>query len=94
MDEVENMANKARSDRMRFVQGRVVSDKMDKTRVILIETLKIHPLLKKAVRKSQKLKIHDEKNESREGDLVSAIETRPLSADKRHRLFKIVERAR
>lgn len=87
------MATKNRSERLRIIQGRVVSEKNDKTRVILIETLITHPLFKKAMRKSKRIKIHDEKNESHEGDLVSAIETRPLSKEKRHRLFKILERA-
>lgn len=88
------MATKARSVKFKVVQGRVVSDKMEKTRVILIETLRIHPLFKKAIRHSRRLKIHDEKNESKEGDTVTAIETRPLSKDKRHRLYKILERAK
>jgi len=86
------MAHHERSTQIRTIRGKVISDKMDKTRVILIETLKTHPLFKKAVHKSKHIKIHDERNESKEGDLVEAIETRPLSRDKRHRLFKIVER--
>lgn len=87
------MSEKTRSERIRIIQGRVVSDKNDKTRVILIETLITHPLFKKSMRKSKRIKIHDERNESKEGDLVSAIETRPLSREKRHRLYKILERA-
>jgi len=82
-----------RSARMRLIQGRVVSDKMDKTRVILLESRKMHPLIRKPLVKSQRIKIHDPKNESKEGDVVIALETRPLSRDKRHRLFKIVEKA-
>lgn len=85
---------KERSKNMRIIQGRVISDKMDKTRVILVEDLKRHPLFKKAVRESTRYKIHDEKNEAKVGDLVSAVETRPLSRHKRHRLFKILEKAR
>jgi small subunit ribosomal protein S17 len=83
-----------RSKNIRIIQGRVVSDKMDKTRVILVESLIRHPLFKKAVRRSTKYKIHDERNETHMGDLVSAVETRPLSKEKRHRLFKILEKAR
>lgn len=83
-----------RSEKFRIIQGRVVSDKMSKTRVILIEQTATHPLFKKPVHRSKKVKIHDERNEAHEGDLVIAIETRPLSRDKRHRLFKIVERAK
>ena len=83
-----------RSKNMRIIQGKVISDKMDKTRVILVEDLKMHPLFKKAVRQSTKYKIHDEKNETKVGDVVSAVETRPLSAQKRHRLFKVLEKAR
>ncbi|MBU42956.1 MAG: 30S ribosomal protein S17 [Leptospiraceae bacterium] len=83
---------KTRAKRIRTIVGRVVSDKTDKTRVILVETFFTHPKFKKTVKRSQRIKIHDEKNESREGDIVSAIETRPLSRWKRHRLFKVVER--
>ncbi len=82
-----------RTAKMRLIQGRVVSDRMDKTRVILLESRKMHPVIKKPLVKSHKLKIHDEKNESKLGDVVVAIETRPLSRDKRHRLFKILEKA-
>ena len=83
-----------RSKNVRIIQGKVVSDNMDKTRVILVETLMMHPLFKKAVRRSTRYKIHDEKNETKVGDLVSAVETRPLSRHKRHRLFKVLEKAR
>lgn len=79
--------------RENFIQGKVVSDKMAKTRVILIETVKKHRFFAKPIRRSKRVKIHDEKNESKVGDVVLAIETRPLSAQKRHRLYKIVERA-
>ena len=83
-----------RSKNVQIIQGKVVSDNMDKTRVILVETLMMHPLFKKAVRRSTRYKIHDEKNETKVGDLVSAVETRPLSRHKRHRLFKVLEKAR
>ena len=88
------MAHKERSKNFRMIQGRVVSDKMDKTRVVLVETLRRHPLFHKAMRHSRSIKIHDERNEAHEGDLVLAIETRPLSRHKRHRLHKILERAK
>ncbi|MCB1323931.1 MAG: 30S ribosomal protein S17 [Spirochaetales bacterium] len=88
------MAHHHRSKNYRLIQGRVVSDKMDKTRVILVEHIMIHPLFKKALRRSKRIKIHDETNQAKEGDLISAVEMRPLSRDKRHRLFKILERAK
>jgi small subunit ribosomal protein S17 len=82
-----------RTAKVRLIQGRVVSDTMDKTRVILLESRKMHPLIKKPLVKSHRIKIHDAKNESKLGDVVLAVETRPLSRDKRHRLFKILEKA-
>ncbi len=87
------MTEQSKTHKKRYIQGRVVSDKNDKTRVILIETLKMHPLFKKAIRRSVRIKIHDEANESKEGDLVLAYETRPLSREKRHMLEKIIERS-
>lgn len=87
------MAERTEKKNRRMIKGRVVSDKMSKTRVVLVESVKTDPLLKKAVKRSRKFKVHDEKNESKEGDLVTAVETRPLSRDKRHRLVSIVERA-
>jgi small subunit ribosomal protein S17 len=71
--------------------GRVVSDKMDKTISVLIETYKIDRLYGKRVKSSKKLKAHDENNESKIGDIVRIMETRPLSKDKRFRLIKIIE---
>jgi len=88
------MSDKNRSTKMRTVQGRVVSDKMDKTRVIVIETLKMHPLFKKSMKRTIRLKIHDENNQSKEGDIVLAVETRPLSREKRHRLLKVMEQGK
>ena len=88
------MAVKERSKNIKIIQGRVVSDKLDKTRVILVESTIARPLFKKMVRRSIRIKIHDEKNEAKAGDLVQAVETRPLSAQKRHRLFKVLERAK
>ncbi|MCI8725782.1 MAG: 30S ribosomal protein S17 [Hungatella sp.] len=75
-------------------QGKVVSDKMDKTIVVAIEDHVKHPLYGKIVKKTYKLKAHDEKNECAIGDTVKVMETRPLSKDKRWRLVEIVEKAR
>lgn len=74
--------------------GEVVSDKMDKTIVVKIEDSVKHPLYKKVIKRSIKLKAHDEKNECNIGDRVEIMETRPLSKDKRWRLTKIVEKAK
>ena len=70
--------------------GRVVSNKMDKTVVVAVETLRHHPLYKKTIRKAVKFKAHDEKNECRLGDTVKIIETRPLSKEKRWRVAEII----
>jgi small subunit ribosomal protein S17 len=74
--------------------GRVISDKMDKTIVVAIENRVQHPLYKKIVKKTYKLKAHDENNEAKIGDTVRVMETRPLSKDKRWRLVEIVEKAK
>ena len=74
--------------------GVVVSDKMDKTIVVAVRDNVRHPLYNKIVKKTYKLKAHDEKNECNIGDTVKVMETRPLSKDKRWRLVEIVERAK
>jgi small subunit ribosomal protein S17 len=74
--------------------GTVVSDKMDKTIVVKVETRVKHKLYGKVVRRSVKFKAHDEENTCHEGDVVKIMETRPLSKDKHWRLVEIVERAR
>lgn len=74
--------------------GKVVSDKMDKTIVVAIEDHVKHPLYGKIVKKTVKLKAHDENNECRVGDRVRVMETRPLSKDKRWRVVEIVEKAK
>ena len=74
--------------------GKVVSDKMDKTIVVAVEDHVKHPLYKKIVKRTYKLKAHDEKNECNVGDKVRVMETRPLSKDKRWRLVEIVEKAK
>lgn len=73
--------------------GRVVSDKMDKTVTVLVETYKKHPLYGKRVKYSKKFKAHDEQNTAKIGDVVRIMETRPLSATKRFRLVEVVEKA-
>ena len=74
--------------------GKVTSDKMDKTIVVAIEDHVKHPLYKKIVKKTYKLKAHDENNECKVGDTVRVMETRPMSKDKRWRLVQIIERAK
>ncbi len=74
--------------------GKVTSNKMDKTIVVAIENHVKHPLYNKIVKKTYKLKAHDEKNDCNIGDTVKVMETRPLSKDKRWRLVEIVERAK
>lgn len=74
--------------------GKVVSDKMDKTIVVAVEDSVAHPLYKKIIKRTFKLKAHDENNECRIGDTVKVMETRPLSKDKRWRLTEIIEKAK
>ena len=74
--------------------GKVVSDKMDKTIVVAIQDNVRHPLYNKIVKKTYKLKAHDEKNDAKIGDTVRVMETRPLSKDKRWRLVEIMEKAK
>lgn len=73
--------------------GTVTSDKMDKTITVSVEQNESHPIYKKTVKKTYKLKAHDENNECKVGDRVEVMETRPLSKDKRWRLVRIVEKA-
>lgn len=81
-----------RNNRKEYV-GRVVSDKMDKTITVLVETYKVHRLYGKRVKYSKKFKAHDEQNLAKIGDIVRIMETRPLSKTKRFRLVEIVEEA-
>ena len=74
--------------------GKVVSDKMDKTIVVAFEDHVKHPLYNKIVKRTYKLKAHDENNECKVGDTVKVMETRPLSKDKRWRLVEIMEKAK
>ena len=74
--------------------GKVVSDKMDKTAVVAVEDSVKHSLYNKIVKRTVRLKVHDENNESHVGDRVRVMETRPLSKDKRWRLVEIIEKAK
>ncbi len=87
------MEEKIRRDKQ-VLQGVVVSDKMQKTIVVEIVMRKLHPLYKKYLTRSKKVKAHDETNDAKIGDTVRVVETRPLSRDKRWRLVEIVERAK
>ena len=82
-----------KSGKKEFI-GVVTSDKMMKTIVVAIETLKLHPLYKKYVKRVKKVKAHDEKNDAKIGDRVRVMECRPLSREKRWKLVEILERAR
>jgi len=84
---VERKLRKART-------GKVVSDKMDKTVVVELQDNVRHPLYKKIIKRTSRLKVHDENNECNIGDRVRIMETRPLSKDKRWRLVKIIEKAK
>ena len=79
--------------RIRTLTGRVVSDKMDKSITVLVERKVKHPLYKKYVRRSTKIRAHDENNECRTGDVIDIEECRPLSKSKSWRLHKVVTRA-
>jgi len=74
--------------------GKVVSDKMDKTIVVAVETRVPHPLYKKIIKRTYKLKAHDESNDCGAGDTVRVMETRPLSKEKRWRLVEVIEKAK
>ena len=74
--------------------GEVISDRMDKTLVVRVQTLKEHPRYKKVIRQSSRFKAHDEQNQCKVGDRVRIMETRPLSHDKRWRVVEIVEKAK
>ncbi|MFC5713801.1 30S ribosomal protein S17 [Thalassorhabdus alkalitolerans] len=83
----------AERNQRKVYNGRVVSDKMDKTITVLVETYKTDSLYGKRVKYSKKFKAHDEENKAKKGDIVKIMETRPLSKDKRFRLVEIVEEA-
>ena len=87
MNEIRNTSRKVRV-------GKVVSDKMDKTVVVIVEDRVAHKTYKKIIGRTYKLKAHDENNECGVGDIVRVMETRPLSHDKRWRVVEIVEKAK
>ncbi|MDR0316124.1 MAG: 30S ribosomal protein S17 [Treponema sp.] len=86
-------AVKSRSGKKEFV-GYVKSDKMNKTIVVAIETLALHPMYKKYVKRTKKIKAHDETNDAKMGDRVRVIECRPISKEKCWKLAEILERAK
>lgn len=79
--------------KVRIVNGRVISDKMDKTITVLVERLVKHPVYGKYIKRSTKLFAHDEDNQCNEGDVVSITSCRPLSKNKTFKLLEIIERA-
>ena len=81
------------TDKIRTVQGKVISDKMDKSFVVAIERTVKHPLYGKFIRRTTKLHVHDENNEAKLGDVVEIKECRPVSKTKAHTLFRVVEKA-
>ena len=86
--------NEMRTTSRKTRVGKVVSDKMDKTIVVTVEDRVAHPLYKKIIKRTYRLKAHDENNECKIGDTVRVMETRPLSKDKRWRLVEIIEKAK
>ena len=85
---------KSKGSNKRAMVGTVVSDRMEKSIVVSVETLKKHPAYKKYIRRSKKYIVHDEKNECRTGDIVRISETRPLSSKKSWKLTEIIDRAK
>ena len=86
--------SESRTSRRKTRVGKVISDKMDKTIVVAVEDRVPHPLYKKIIKRTYKLKAHDENNECGIGDRVRVMETRPISKDKRWRLAEILEKAK
>lgn len=80
--------------RRKVRSGRVVSDKMDKTVVVAVETMIRHPLYGRTMRRTKRFKAHDELNSASVGDLVEIMETRPLSREKRWRVVRVIEKAK
>ena len=91
--EVKKTTEKVERNLRRSMIGTVVSDKMDKTVDVAVETSVAHPIYNKTVKRTYKLKAHDEENACKVGDKVEVMETRPLSRDKRYRIVRIVEKA-
>jgi small subunit ribosomal protein S17 len=93
-DNTDGVEPTAERRRRKTREGLVVSDKMDKTVVVAVEDRVKHALYGKVLRRTSKLKAHDEQNDARQGDRVLIMETRPLSATKRWRIVEILERAK
>ncbi len=93
MSEQTAAPEQTRGDR-KVREGLVVSDKMDKTIVVTVEDRVMHPLYRKVIRRTSKVKAHDENNTAGVGDRVRLMETRPLSATKRWRLVEVLEKAK
>ena len=87
-------AQQAIRKKRRTLTGEIISSRMDKTVIVMIERIFMHPTYKKVVRKATKVKAHDEKNECRMGDTVKILETRPLSKEKHWRVIEIVHASR
>jgi small subunit ribosomal protein S17 len=94
MAEIQENVQVVRRNARKTRVGVVVSDKMEKTVVVSIERRVQHPVYGKMIRRTKRLKAHDERNDAKAGDTVRIMETRPLSKDKRWRVVEIVERAR
>ena len=94
MTEAQNTTAPAVRGRRKVRQGRVVSDKMEKTVVVAVESRVRHPLYGRIVRRTKKYKAHDEQNQYHVGDTVEIMETRPLSKDKTWRVTRLIEKAR
>ncbi|HOK14289.1 MAG TPA: 30S ribosomal protein S17 [Candidatus Kapabacteria bacterium] len=92
--EIQTVEQEVTKSRKRILTGKVVSDKPEKSIVVMVERQVAHPIYKKYFKRSKKYMAHDENNEAHVGDTVRIIEERPLSARKRWRLLKIVERAK
>ncbi|HOQ48478.1 MAG TPA: 30S ribosomal protein S17 [Candidatus Kapabacteria bacterium] len=92
--EIQTVEQEVTKSRKRILTGKVVSDKPEKSIVVMVECQVAHPIYKKYFKRSKKYMAHDENNEAHVGDTVRIIEERPLSARKRWRLLKIVERAK
>jgi small subunit ribosomal protein S17 len=90
--ETRQQASETRG-RRKVRMGRVVSDKMDKTVVVELERRFSHPIYRRTVRRTSRIKVHDERNECRVGDVIRVMETRPLSKEKRWRLLEVVRKA-
>ena len=94
MSELQNTTAQTDRGRRKVRQGRVLSDKMDKTVVVAVESRVRHPLYGRIVRRTKKYKAHDEENQYHVGDTVEIMETRPLSKDKTWRVTRLIEKAR